>query len=153
MPRPARLRAQGATPAHSRGATLEVVIPQGLEWHYEQWHLSPLVVHEGLGLISGVTGTREDGTCADDPEVEFAEAFDKLGHVLGAGGMGFGDILEMTTFHIDLRAHLDVFRHVRDHYLVEPWPAWSAIGTTELAVPGPRLEIKVVCRAPGQVGR
>jgi enamine deaminase RidA (YjgF/YER057c/UK114 family) len=117
-----------------------------MEWHYDQWHLSPLVLHEGLGFISGVTGTRDDGSCAEDPAVEFAEAFDKLGHVLHAGNLSLADIIEMTTFHVGLQAHIDVFQQVRDRYLSEPWPAWSAIGTTELAVPGPRLEIKVICR-------
>lgn len=116
-----------------------------MEWHYDRWHLSPLVLHEGLAFISGVTGTRDDGSCAHDPAVEFAEAFDKLGRVLHAGDGELADILEMTTFHVDLQTHIDVFRQVRDRYLSEPWPAWSAIGTTELAVPGPRLEIKVVC--------
>ena len=127
---------------------MESIVPAGMEWHYDEWHLSPLIVHEGLGFVSGVTGTRPDGSCSEDASTEFTEAFEKLGRVLAAGDLRYDDILEMTTFHIRMRDHLDLFRQVRDRYLSAPWPAWSAIGTTELAVHGPRLEIKVICRRP-----
>jgi enamine deaminase RidA (YjgF/YER057c/UK114 family) len=71
---------------------------------------------------------------ASDLEQEFVDAFEKLGRVLSAGGLGYGDILEMSSYHIGMSRHLDTFRQVRDRYLSQPWPAWSAIGTTELAV-------------------
>jgi enamine deaminase RidA (YjgF/YER057c/UK114 family) len=129
---------------------MDSIVPEDMQWHYDEWHLSPLVVHDGLGFISGVTATRPDGSCAEDVTTEITEAFDKLGHVLEAGGMSYGDIIEMTTFHIGMRSHLDVFRTVKDRYLVEPWPAWSAIGTTELATPGPRVELRVICQRPSQ---
>ena len=35
------------------------------------------------------------------------------------------------------------FMSVRDEFLSEPWPAWTAIGITELAIPGARVEIRV----------
>ena len=40
------------------------------------------------------------------------------------------------------------FMLVRDEYLAEPWPAWTAIGISELAVPGARVEIQVTARRP-----
>lgn len=125
---------------------MESVVPESMRWHYDEWHLSPLVKHGGIALISGVTGTRPDGSCDEDVRTEFVDAFEKLGKVLRAGGLDYEHIIEMTTFHIGMAAHLDTFREVRDGYLEEPWPAWSAIGTTELAVPGPKVEIKVTCR-------
>jgi enamine deaminase RidA (YjgF/YER057c/UK114 family) len=122
------------------------IVPEGMQWYYDQWHFSPLVLDAGFGFITGVTGTRDDGSCAEDPEIEFTDAFDKLERVLRAGNLSLTDIVEMTTFHVDLQAHIDVFRQVHGRYLSEPWPAWSAIGTTELVTPGSRLEIKVICR-------
>jgi enamine deaminase RidA (YjgF/YER057c/UK114 family) len=35
---------------------------------------------------------------------------------------------------------------VRDRYLKEPYPAWTAIGVAELAVPGGLVEVKVIAR-------
>ena len=40
------------------------------------------------------------------------------------------------------------FMEVRDKYLREPWPAWTAIGITELAVPGAHVEIRVTAKLP-----
>lgn len=82
----------------------------------------------------------------DTFEAEFTQVFDNVGVVLRAAGLDYGDILEMTSYHVDMAVHLDVFRQVKDRYLVEPWPAWSAIGTTELATDGPSVEIRVICR-------
>jgi enamine deaminase RidA (YjgF/YER057c/UK114 family) len=33
---------------------------------------------------------------------------------------------------------------VRDEFISAPWPAWTAIGVSELAVPGARVEVRVV---------
>jgi enamine deaminase RidA (YjgF/YER057c/UK114 family) len=38
---------------------------------------------------------------------------------------------------------------VRDEFLSEPWPAWTAIGVSELAVPQAHVEIRVTARKPG----
>ncbi len=32
----------------------------------------------------------------------------------------------------------------RDEFIRPPWPAWTAIGISELAVPGARVEIRVI---------
>lgn len=124
---------------------MESVVPNGMEWHYDEWHLSPLVKHGDFALISGVTGTRDDGSCSSDIRTEIVEAFDKLGHVLASAELDYTDIIEMTTFHIDIAEWLPIFREVRSSYLHQPWPAWSAIGITALAVPGPHLEMKATC--------
>jgi enamine deaminase RidA (YjgF/YER057c/UK114 family) len=36
---------------------------------------------------------------------------------------------------------------VRDEFLKAPWPAWTAIGITELAIPGAHVEIRVLARS------
>ena len=56
----------------------------------------------------------------------------------------FDDIVEMTTFHIGLGSHIQEFISVKDRYVKEPYPAWTAVGTTELAIPGAVVEIKVI---------
>ncbi|MBW1852913.1 MAG: RidA family protein, partial [Deltaproteobacteria bacterium] len=38
------------------------------------------------------------------------------------------------------------FMKARDEVLSEPWPAWTAIGISELAVPGARVEIRVIAQ-------
>jgi enamine deaminase RidA (YjgF/YER057c/UK114 family) len=50
----------------------------------------------------------------------------------------------MTSFHVDMSEHLGSFMAARDAAMSEPWPAWTAIGCTELAIPGGLAEVKVV---------
>jgi enamine deaminase RidA (YjgF/YER057c/UK114 family) len=71
-----------------------------------------------------------------------------VGAVLEAAGLGFGDIVEYTTYHVGLQDSLPDFMAARDEVLAEPWPAWTAIGVSELALPGARLEIRVTARLP-----
>jgi enamine deaminase RidA (YjgF/YER057c/UK114 family) len=45
-------------------------------------------------------------------------------------------------------AELAIFQQVRDRYVAEPWPAWTAVGTTGLALPDARAEVRIVARRP-----
>ena len=37
---------------------------------------------------------------------------------------------------------------VKDRYILEPYPAWTAIGVSELIVPGGLMEIRAIAMAP-----
>ena len=52
--------------------------------------------------------------------------------------------MELTSYHVDLPAHMRAFMAVKDEFLAAPWPAWTAIGITSLAVRGARAEIRVI---------
>ena len=52
----------------------------------------------------------------------------------------------MTTFHVGLQRHFVIFMEVKDRYVRAPYPAWTAIGIHELAIPGAILEIKIIAR-------
>ena len=54
----------------------------------------------------------------------------------------------MTTYHVDLRKHLDAFIKVKDEFVLAPYPAWSCIGTTELITEGTLVEIRILCQRP-----
>ncbi|MGI8723120.1 MAG: Rid family hydrolase [Geodermatophilaceae bacterium] len=59
---------------------------------------------------------------------QFRKLFQHLRQYLLAAGASFDSIVEITTYHVNLREHLDAFTAVKDAYLVKPYPAWSAIG-------------------------
>jgi enamine deaminase RidA (YjgF/YER057c/UK114 family) len=52
----------------------------------------------------------------------------------------------MSTFHVGLQAHVATFSSVKDKFINKPFPSWTAVGVTELAVPGTIVEIKVIAR-------
>lgn len=123
-----------------------VVIPAGQELLYEQFHFAPAVKDGDRLFCSGVIGVGADGKTVADPETQFTQAFEGLSAVLKAAGASFADVVEITTFHVDLRRDLGKFMKVKDKYLREPYPAWTAIGITELAMPGGLVEIKATAR-------
>ena len=88
------------------------------------------------------------GKVPESLEQDLQPACKKVGAVLKEAGASYADIVEYTTYHVGLQDHIGAFSAVRDEYLDEPWPAWTAIGITELAVPNAHVEVKVVARVP-----
>lgn len=127
-------------------ASKEVVVPRGQETYYEQYHFAPAIKDGNRLYCSGVIGVGADGKPPADPQAQFVCAFEGVKAVLEAAGVGFADVIEMTTFHVGLQQHLATFMQVKDRYLEKPYPAWTAIGITELAFPGGLVEIKVIAR-------
>ncbi len=126
--------------------TIESIVPPSGKSAYKHFHFSQAVKSAGLLVCSGQIGTRPDHTIPETAEEEFRNAWAAVGVVLKEAGLGFEDIIEYTSFHVDLSKHIRTFMKVRDEVLKEPWPAWTAIGITELAIPGARVEIRVMAR-------
>ncbi|MSR15624.1 MAG: RidA family protein [Gammaproteobacteria bacterium] len=124
----------------------EVVIPKGQESYYETYHFAPAIKDGNRLYCSGVIGVGADGKPAADPEAQFTCAFDTVQAVLAAAGVGFAHVIEMTTFHVGLQQHLATFMKIKDRYMQKPFPAWTAIGISELAFPGGIVEIKVIAQ-------
>ena len=113
------------------------VIPEDSQASYDRFHFAPAYRVGDTLYVSGVIGS---GDSLDD---EFTSAFESLAKVLDAAGYTLADVVEMTSFHIAMSDTLASFMKARDAAMTAPWPAWTAIGCTELAIPGGRAEIKV----------
>jgi enamine deaminase RidA (YjgF/YER057c/UK114 family) len=106
--------------------------------------VSPGVYSNGHLFVTGMTGSNADGSMPQSEEAQFHRAFEKIGAVLSAGGLDYGDIVEMTTFHVGLRDHFDAFNRIKGTYLVAPYPAWTAIEVAALRREGAVVEIRVI---------
>ncbi|MCC5888864.1 MAG: RidA family protein [Gammaproteobacteria bacterium] len=115
---------------------------------YDRWHFSQAVRSGGLLLCSGQIGTEAGGGVPAEFVDEARNAWAAVGRVLAAAGLDYSAIVEFTSYHVGLQQSLADFMVARDEVLQEPWPAWTAIGVAELAVPGARLEIRVTARLP-----
>lgn len=80
----------------------------------------------------------------DDPEAQFIAAWENLRDVLEEGGCSFDDVVDMTTYHVNMRQHMAVFREVKNRLFPRGQCAWTTIGVSELAHPGLLVEIKCV---------
>ncbi len=125
----------------------EPVIPSGMEKTYERFHFAPAVKVSGSAggttiYVSGVIGTGADGRVPESAEDEFTNAFTQLASTLEAAGASMADVVEMTSFHVGMGETLGSFIAAKDAVVSEPYPAWTAIGCTELAFPNARAEVK-----------
>lgn len=127
---------------------MEHIVVAGLADFESEWHFSHAVRSRGLVLMSGVTGVSPAGEFSSDPTTQFRQAFEYLRQYLAAAGLGLEHLVEITTYHVGLRAHLAEFRAVKDEYLRQPFPAWSAIGVSELITAGALVEIRGVAEEP-----
>ena len=112
----------------------------------ERMHFSQAVKADNLVFCSGVIGTGPDGKLPESLEDEFRAAFEGVKDVLAEAGSALSNVVEMTTYHVDMAATIQTFFAVRDEYLSAPWCAWSAIGISSLAVAGAHVEIRVVAK-------
>ncbi|WP_419902223.1 RidA family protein [Kiloniella sp.] len=124
------------------------IIPKDLQGNYDNWHFSPAVQCEGFIFFSGCTGRRPDGTIADNVEDQARQVFLTIGKSIQEAEITFEHIVEMTTYHVGIQKSLEEFMRVKDEFIKEPYPAWTAIGVSELAVAEAVIEIRVIARQP-----
>lgn len=122
----------------------QALFPPGSDVRARELKLSPGIFSGNHVFVSGLTGSRANGTMPPDPEIQFRNAFDKIGLVLNQAGLSFGSIVEMTSFHVRLRGHFDLFEQVRAGYVKEPYPAWTAVEVAGLRREGALVEIRVI---------
>lgn len=120
------------------------IVPKQFSHYYSKLHFSPAVESQDFVFCSGATGTRPDGSISEDPEVQFRHAFETVQLYLNEAGLSFDDVVDMTSYHVNLRKHLEVFKVVKDEFVKEPYPAWSAIGVSEFITEGALVEIQVI---------
>ena len=119
------------------------VTPPAMQNIRERFRYSPGVRAGNLLYIAGQVGRDESLQVVADKEAQFVQAFENVKKVLTAAGATFDDVVEMVTYHTDLR-DLELFIAVKDRYItnLDRLPTWTGIGTSALAMPGLFVEIK-----------
>ena len=122
----------------------EPIIPSGMQAVYDNIHYAPAVRVGDTLYISGQIGRDENMQLVEEKEAQFVQTFENMKKVLDAAGFGFGDVVDVTSFHVDMR-DLPLYMKVRDRYFTADYPAWTAIGAAQLCgAPGYFLEVKAV---------
>lgn len=103
---------------------------------------SPAILAEGKQLLF-ISGQGPEDIHVD-METQIRQTFDRIGLLLKAAEAGFENVVIVRSYWVHMLRDLPLFRKVRRDYLVEPYPASTAVGTPELAIPGLELEIEVV---------
>lgn len=116
---------------------------------YDRFHFAQAVRAGRTLHCAGQLGLDADGSVPPEFLDEARNAWAAVGSVLERAGFGWSDIVEYTSYHVGLQSSAADFMRARDEVLSEPWPAWTAIGISELFVPGARVEIRVTARKRG----
>ena len=114
---------------------------------YDNYHYSQATRVGDLIWVSGQVGTDARMKPGKGMEEQARLAFESLRTVLAAAGASLADIVELTTFHTNLRGEMQVFSKVKDTFFTERYPSWTAVGVTDLAIPGLCVEIRAVAVA------
>jgi enamine deaminase RidA (YjgF/YER057c/UK114 family) len=126
----------------------QTVTTPATQGYYDHLHFAPATRVGDTIWLSGQTGydpaTR---TVPDGIEAQTRLAFEGIKQVLEAAGATLADIVEIVTYHIDMHRDAAGFAKVKDEYLPDNYPAWTAVGVTALAMPEFLVEIRVVAVA------
>lgn len=130
---------------HRARERAEIIIPEGWEEVYENWRFAPALKIDNRVYVSGVVAQPQHG----DKGAGYRRAWAAIEQTLALAGASLDDIVDILTFHTDIAGDLQEFAAVKNEFIKEPYPAWTAIGTTGLAVPEGIVEIKVVAHIGG----
>ena len=129
-------------------AERDAVFPAGRHDLYALHTYSAAIRSGDLLFVSGHVGSRSDGSPEPEFEAQVRLAFANLAATLEAGGCGFDDIVDVTTFHTDPEHQFDTVMTVKGEVFARPpYPNWTAVGVNWLA--GFDFEIKGIARIPG----
>jgi enamine deaminase RidA (YjgF/YER057c/UK114 family) len=94
--------------------------------------------------LSGHTGEDPDGRFPSGLEDQIRGTFRNLAETLTEAGATWSDVVSLTSYHVGLRGNEEVVLLVAGEFLEAPYPAWTALGVTELWPPEALIEISCV---------
>ncbi|MFZ5562496.1 MAG: RidA family protein [Thermodesulfobacteriota bacterium] len=98
--------------------------------------------------VSGQVGVDENFKPGSGIEEQAGLAFLNLQHVLAEAGATLEDIVELVTFHTSMK-DIRGFSKVKAKFIPKDYPAWTAVGVTELVLPDLLVEIRATAVISG----
>ena len=119
--------------------------PGGRSFQEAVGYADAVIAGDTIYLSGVVAGLAKGET---DLAAGYERAFTHIAATLARAGASWDDVVDITTFHTDIGAHIDGFVAVKTKYVKAPFPTWTAIGVSRLYEPTAVVEIKVVARKP-----
>jgi Putative translation initiation inhibitor, yjgF family len=126
------------------------VVPEGpLPAWRQHWGYSDAIVTGDTIYLAGIVAETKDG----DPNLEaaYARAFESIGDVLRKAGASWNDVVEITSFHTDVKTQMEPMIAVKNRYIRAPFPAWTAIQVVRLIPDRGITEIRIIARLPARL--
>jgi enamine deaminase RidA (YjgF/YER057c/UK114 family) len=120
-----------------------LINPLGTEEIYKRMKFSQAVRAGNTVWVSGQVGMDEKGSVGEGIDAQARLAFKNLEHVLAEAGATLADVVDLMTFHKSM-GDIRGFSKVKAEFIPENYPAWTAVGVTELVMPQLLVEIKAI---------
>ncbi|KEQ02913.1 RidA family protein [Pseudorhizobium pelagicum] len=127
----------------------EIVIPAQMQKIVDRAGDVPAVRVGDTIYLAGQVGRGEDLQVIEDPAEQFQAMWENLNIALAAAGCVFEDVVGMTTYHVDMPRHMELFRLIKDQMFPRANCAWTCVGVTELAHPGLLAGLKCIAVRSG----
>lgn len=124
--------------------TRALINPGSTKTMYDNFHFSQAVRAGDMVWVSGQVGIDAQMRPGKGLTEQARLAFTGLKTVMEAASAQLSDVVELVTFHIDLRGGSREFGAVKDEFFPNNYPAWTAVGVTQLAMPELLVEIRAV---------
>lgn len=112
----------------------------------EKYGYADAVIAGDTVYLSGIVAGVAPGEPTMVPAYE--RAFARLEKILIRAGVSWADVVEITSFHTDVKTQLDAMADVKNRHIKPPFPAWTAIGVSRLLPDTGITEIKLIARKP-----
>jgi enamine deaminase RidA (YjgF/YER057c/UK114 family) len=116
----------------------------------EEWGYSDAIIVGDTVYLSGVVVGQREG---ESLEAAYDRAYRRIGAILTRAGVGWDDVVDITTFHTDVTTQMPAIVAVQRRYIQAPFPAWTAIDVDRLIPERGITEIKIVARRPDSARR
>ena len=93
--------------------------------------------------VTGHTGESGDGVFSSDPETQIRQVFHNIALTLDEAGAKWSNVVEINSYHVGLLEQKP-YSGWPLNFIVDPYPAWTAVGVTELVLPEAVVEISCV---------
>ena len=108
---------------------------------YQSTHI-PAAVRDGDRLyVTGHTGEDSDGNFSADPEAQIRQTFRNINETLSKGGTSWADVVGTQLVSRGASGSGQRPDPIAGEFLIDPYPAWTAVGFTELIDEGAVVEI------------
>ncbi|MEL6607548.1 MAG: Rid family hydrolase [Pseudomonadota bacterium] len=105
---------------------------------------SPAIRAGDMLYLTGATGgDPATGEMPADAATQARNALTKVINILHHAGADAAAVVEMTSYHVDIRTHFPAIEAVLREVFTAPLPAWTAVGVAELRRPGALIEFRI----------
>ena len=124
------------------------IMPDGLYDSTERQYVHA-VVADGTLHMSGQVATDADGNVVGEGiETQTRQAFENVGRILEDAGVGFEDVVKVTSYLVDIHDDYDGYKTVFAEFFDDPLPCHTMLGVADLADEAFLVELEVEVPLP-----